>query len=300
MAQGKFLWPFIPSIVEGSSYDAAQAEFDTLTFMNGSLTSLKPGTRPFEGGRGTGAFYYKFTHDDIIAAGDQQDQEFLIALPYQPILAAEGTVFALRTPASTTGSGTNGGTINLLIDRPQIHAYVRNTANNNSFGQATLDISALTAADFPRLVRFRVSGLGASVLIQIRHWHINDPEPATWNASVTTTVAAVDTGIPAIFRNASGFSSAISHFSMGTAGDIAPAIYGSISGTVVEHPDTPLVRTVRAVAREDPMLCFETQSEADGTFRVGVLLGYTYTVYAMDSTFNAVVADRVIPVDPDA
>lgn len=300
MTQATFLWPYLADLLVSESYNG-RTEFDDLTFMSGALGSIFPG-RPYEGGRSTGAFYYKITHDDIIAAGDVQDQEMLIALPYLPIAAGSGTKFAMRMPASSTTIGHTGGETTMLISRSQIEVYARNTANNNSFGQGSIDISALGEADFPRIVRFKVSGVGASTLLQVRHWHINEPEPTSWGINTTVGQTQNNTGIPAIFHDTSSFAAAMSHFSIGTGADAAPAIYGYIEGAVFEAPSTGVSRTVRAVAREDPRLVFETESETDGSYYLGVLLGYTYTVFALDEdsgTFNSPIKDKITPVNPD-
>ena len=106
------------------------------------------------------------------------------------------------------------------------------------------------------------------------------------------------TGIPYCCRiNAGTGSGYFSHVAFGL-GESAPDLYGTIAGNVFEAPDTGVARLVRAISRTDPMVFFEGMSAADGSYAIQALLDHTYSVYAIDSTLNAGIKDRITPVVP--
>jgi hypothetical protein len=157
----------------------------------------------------------------------------------------------------------------------------------------TINLTTLDRNRWPINLRLRVEGTG-TVDIFAKAWPIGEPEPVAWD--ITSTYDSTnDTGFATIGRSGTGFSAFLSHFSTGTSGDSAPGIYGALSGTVTAS-GVPVARPVVAVARGDQAYLFRGNSDASGEFTIPALLGFDYTVFALDpisGSFNAAIADKV-------
>ena len=156
-----------------------------------------------------------------------------------------------------------------------------------------INLATLGRNRWPVTVRLRVEGTG-TVSVFAKAWPIGEPEPVGWDVTTTFT-STNDTGFSTIGRTGTGFPAYLSHFSTGTHGDSAPQLYGALSG-IVRADDTPVSRSVVAVARGDQKYLFHGQSDASGAFSLPALIGFDYTVFALDpisGSFNAAVADKV-------
>ena len=130
--------------------------------------------------------------------------------------------------------------------------------------------------------------------VYAKAWPIGEVEPVAWD--ITTTYNSTnDTGFAVIGRSGTGFPAFLSHFSTGTEGDSAPPIYGALSG-IVRLQGAPVARPVIAVARGDQKYLFHGQSGADGLFTLPALIGFDYTLFALDpisGSYNAAIVDKV-------
>lgn len=157
-------------------------------------------------------------------------------------------------------------------------------------------ISLPSTLSFPFWVKIR--GQGSDVYAKA--WNFGDPEPVSWQASATDpAVIAGRAGY--FFTNAGEYH--LGPISVGTNGDVAPQLSYVLSGTVnkddTPNPLIPLVRTVRAVRRANPLQWNETVSAPDGTFSIPVITGDEYSIFVIDELlgdYNALILDKVIPL----
>jgi hypothetical protein len=191
-----------------------------------------------------------------------------------------------------TWSNTPNGSI--FVEPQSSTLVVRRRSTGGAEGDlGTINLTTLGRNRWPINLRLRVEGTG-TVNIFARAWPIGEPEPAAWDLTATYT-STNDTGFATIGRSGTGFPAHLSHFSTGTGGDSAPAIYGALSGSVTSS-GVPVARSVVAVARGDQKYMFHGDSDASGAFTIPALLGFDYTVFALDpisGSFNAAVADKV-------
>lgn len=170
---------------------------------------------------------------------------------------------------------------------------IRRSTTGAEGALATINLDALGRNRWPINVRLRVEGTG-TVSIFAKAWPIGEAEPIAWDVTTTFT-STNDTGFSVIGRTGTGFPAYLSHFSTGTDGDSAPPIFGTLSG-IVRLQGAPVARPVVAVARGDQKYLFPGLSGADGLFVLPALIGFDYTVFALDpisGSFNAAVVDKV-------
>lgn len=292
MTKATFLWPYTPTLAD-FVYSSGQAEFAALHFLASGPALLAPGPAAYTGGfRAGSGGQVVWTHDDIFAAGIMDVNELLCLTPYN----ATGTVFPMcRAPTSGYGGLTPNGTAYVSSTATTVLARVRASFNDYTIG--TFDLAAAGRDVFPRMVRLRVSGTSPAT-IQIKAWPAADAEPDDWDLEVTDTRLNV-TGFPALGRFGTSSAAVFSHHSFGSGTDRAPALFGTISGSVQIAPNTGVARTVRAVAREDAQLVFEATSAVDGTYAIRVLKGFTYSVFALDTdggTYLSPIKDKITPI----
>lgn len=296
MAQATFLWPYIANLPRDTyKYSTeATAAFADLTFRYGGLATLKQGPSLFAGGSYSNTTI-QFTHDDMIAAGNQDINEIVFRMVANPGGLTNYARWILRIDSAWTNQShlPNNCIFAQLTGDNDIEIRRVTSSSASALIAEKTDLPDF-ADGWPLLCRFRAEGTA----IKLKVWSEADPEPASWDIE-TTDGTMNATGIPYCTRwNGTG-QGEFSHMTFG-AGESAPSLMGSISGTVYISPDTEVARTVRAVAREDPMKVFETVSGGDGSYNLQVLLGYTYSVFALEDTYNGAIKDRITPVNPDA
>lgn len=192
----------------------------------------------------------------------------------------------------TTSSNFAGvlASVNETRDSLTIYEYVAGTLGTI----ATVSLPA--ALSFPYWVKIR--GQGSD--LYAKAWDFGDPEPIAWQVSGTDP--AVLTGRAGYFLTNSG-EYIIGAIAVGTNGDVSPQLTYVLSGSVNEddtpNPLIPLVRTVRAVRRANPLQWNETVSAADGSFSIPVITGDEYSIFVIDELlgdYNALILDKVIPL----
>ena len=237
--------------------------------------------RPGGGGSGSS---FRITAD----ATPSQTNEILAVFPY-PFNNQTSACFCRSSDAWTQ---TPNGSI---FAAPQSSTIVirRRSTSGGEGDLATINLATLNRNRWPITVRLRVEGTG-TVSVFAKAWPIGEPEPTAWDVSTSYT-STNDKGFSVIGRTGTGFPAFLSHFSTGTNGDSAPQLYGALSG-IVRAQDTPVSRPVVAVARGDQKYLFHGQSDASGLFSLPALIGFDYTVFALDpiaGPYNAAVVDKV-------
>lgn len=292
MTQATFLFPSVKTLT-GQYYDSGQSEFSGLTFGSGSAASMRQGPVPFEAGRDGGeGTAWSCTDTALRTAGVGDVNELLFVVQKNP--AAYTTMYwGVRMATDFTVGNPPNGSVYAVVGSAFGVALRRKTVAGSDGELGAINLASAGKDRWPLCVRLRASG-SAPTVCQLKVWPAEDPEPEAWDLTYNDSNVN-PTGIPWVWRYNSGWPGTMSHFSMGV-GEAAPNLYGTISGNVFEAPDTGVARTVRAVAREDPRLVFETESEEDGSYVLPVLNGFTYTVYAMDDDLNAGIKDRLSPV----
>lgn len=304
MTQAKFLMPY----TGGRDYDDdfrnfSSSLFSAIRFMNLSQNSLFKGLVPFSGGKPYGQTATPhFVSVAVESAGAVDVNDIVIMYMVSHGNLQQAVYACVRYPAGISSHIMQAGVIAVEVYREQLRLrhWTGSTTNVLINSASSARLAAVSGGltnerPVPFLVRLRSEGTNFKAKV----WMAAEPEPAAWDLNETYTDAGVNaTGIPAVFFGSStthiGF---ISHVSFAGGEDALP-LFGTISGNVLEYPDTPLARPIRAVSREDPMVHFEGMSAGDGTYALQVLLGHTYTVYSLDATYNAAIADRVTPVTP--
>lgn len=235
------------------------------------------------GGAGGGSSF-RITADDT----PSETNEILAVFPH-PFNNQTSACFCRSSDAWT--QNPNGS----IFAAPQSSTIVirRRSTSGGEGDLGTINLAALGRNRWPITVRLRVEGTG-TVSVFARAWPIGEPEPAAWDVTTSHT-STNDTGFSVIGRSGTGFPAFLSHFSTGTNGDSAPPLFGALSGTV-RAQDTPVSRPVVAVARGDHKYLFHGQSDASGLFSLPALVGFDYTVFALDpidGPYNAAVVDKV-------
>lgn len=304
MTQAKFLMPY----TGGSDYEddfrnISSTLFDAIRFINLSKSSFYKGFVPFSGGQPYGQIARThFTSVDVENAGATDINEIILTHMVSHGNLQQRAYACVRYPVSVSSQNMQAGVITVEVYRDQLRmrhwtGFSANTpiATATSARLAPVSGGLSNQRPVPFLVRVRSEGTNFKAKV----WTAAEPEPASWDIDEIYTDAGVNsTGIPAVHFDANGtFTGLIGHVSF-ASGEPALPLFGTISGNVLEYPDVPLARPIRAVSREDPMVHFEGMSAGDGTYALQVLLGHTYTVYSLDATYNAAIADRVTPVTP--
>ena len=235
------------------------------------------------GGAGSGSSF-RITADDT----PSETNEILAIFPHP--FANQTSACFCRAPASWTAT-PNGS----IFAAPLATAIaIRRRSTSSAQGDlGVIDLAALGRNRWPVNLRLRVEGTG-TVSVFARAWPIGEPEPAAWDVSASYT-STNDTGYAMIGRTGTSFPAFLSHVSTGTEGDSAPPIYGLLSGTV-SADGTPVSRDVIAVARGDQPYLFRGQSDGTGAFSIPALIGFDYTVFALDplaGPYNAAVLDKI-------
>lgn len=195
-----------------------------------------------------------------------------------------------RTPATWTS--TPNGSIFVAPQSSTVVVRRRNTSGGEG-DLGTINLASLGRNRWPITVRLRVEGTG-TVSVFAKAWPIGEPEPTLWDVTTTYT-STNDAGFSVIGRTGTGFPAYLSHFSTGTEGDSAPPLYGALSG-IVRADDAPVSRPVVAVARGEQKYLFHGQSDGSGEFSLPALIGFDYTVFALDplaGPYNAAIVDKV-------
>tara|TARA_R110002124_G_scaffold25667_3_gene92685 strand:+ start:3999 stop:4865 length:867 start_codon:yes stop_codon:yes gene_type:complete len=235
-------------------------------------------------GGGGGGSSFRITADDT----PSETNEILAVFPH-PFNNQTSTCFCRSSDAWTQ---TPNGSI-FAAPQSSTIAIRRRSTSGGEGDLAMINLATLGRNRWPVTVRLRVEGTG-TVSVFAKAWPIGEPEPVGWDVTTTFT-STNDTGFSTIGRTGTGFPAYLSHFSTGTHGDSAPQLYGALSG-IVRADDTPVSRSVVAVARGDQKYLFHGQSDASGAFSLPALIGFDYTVFALDpisGSFNAAVADKV-------
>lgn len=263
--------------------------------LGGALTNWRPwyefpGCFAREGGGGQ-AMSLRITANDAAS----QDHEILACLPGPAVNQIGGVM--VRSTASWT-SQPNGHIRASLWGDGRLYVE-RVTTGGGSGNVGNINLPALGRTTRPVLCRLRVSGIATATRIQCKAWGFDQDEPSAWDIDTTPALTFNANGFPILYRNGTGFLAFLGMaFSVGTDGDSAPDLTGTISGTVAVN-GSGAVRTVRAVSREDPGYYWDAVSDGSGNFSMKVLRGFTYTVYALDplaGNFNAIVYDKIVPV----
>jgi hypothetical protein len=235
------------------------------------------------GGAGAGGSF-RITADNIASSSN----EILAIFPHPANNQTSRCVCRGPETWTTTPNGS------IFVEPQSSTLVVRRRSTGGAEGNlGTIDLNALGRNRWPINLRLRVEGTG-TVTVQARAWPIGEPEPGAWDLS-TTYDSTNATGFATIGRSGTGFPAYLSHFSTGTEGDSAPGIYGALSGSVTAS-GVPVARPVIAVARGDQKYLFHGMSDASGAFTLPALLGFDYTVFALDpisGSFNAAIADKV-------
>jgi hypothetical protein len=285
MAQFKWLAPARWATAD-NAFSNTEADLDLLT-SGASKSFFGPGGmqstfgRPGGGGSGSS---FRITADNI----PSESNEILAVFP-NPANNQTSLCFC-RTPATWTS--TPNGSIFVAPQSSTVVVRRRNTSGGEG-DLGTINLASLGRNRWPINVRLRVTGTG-TVSVFAKAWPIGEPEPVGWDVTTTFT-STNDTGFSTIGRTGTGFPAYMSHFSTGTNGDSAPQLYGVLSG-IVRSEGAPVSRPVVAVARGDQKYLFHGQSDASGVFSLPALIGFDYTVFALDplaGPYNAAVVDKV-------
>ncbi|WP_127110261.1 hypothetical protein [Pararhodobacter zhoushanensis] len=235
-------------------------------------------------GGGGGGSSFRITADDTPSETNE-----ILAVFAHPFNNQTSRCFC-RSPETFTQ--TPNGTIFVAPHSSTIVVARRSTTGAEG-ALETIDLAALGRNRWPITVRLRVEGTG-TVSVFARAWPIGEPEPTLWDVTTTYT-STNDAGFSVIGRTGTGFPAYLSHFSTGTEGDSAPPLYGALSG-IVRADDAPVSRPVVAVARGEQKYLFHGQSDGSGEFSLPALIGFDYTVFALDplaGPYNAAVVDKV-------
>lgn len=285
MAQFKWLAPARWATAE-TLFTNTEADLALLT-SGGQKAFFSPAGQPSvfgrSGGAGSGSSF-RITADNT----PSETNEILAVFPH-PFNNQTSACYCRSSDAWT--QNPNGS----IFAAPQSSTVVirRRSTSGGEGDLGTINLATLGRNRWPITVRLRVEGTG-TVSVFAKAWPIGEPEPAAWDITTSYT-STNDTGFSVIGRTGTGFPAFLSHFSTGTNGDSAPPLYGALSG-IVRAQDTPVSRTVVAVARGDQKHLFHGQSDGSGLFSLPALVGFDYTIFALDpiaGPYNAVVVDKV-------
>lgn len=213
------------------------------------------------------------------------------------IILGKSTATGVNLSAACRGSGssTSNATMYLAYLNGTDYDFVLTKYVAGTLSAiATLDnVKGIVPTDF-HCIRLKAQGTA----LKAKFWKPDELEPALWD------IEAVDSSISAsgwsgIFSTNTG-TYQVKWVSIGTGLDNAPPTSYGVIGTVKDHLDNPLGRTVRAFDRATGRLVAEGQSDdTTGEFLLVAPTAEELTVIAYDADAgdkNALIFDRVVGV----